>query len=159
MVACELLVPCGLTTDIFCICFSSPILFSMSIFPHMVHIPCFYSFIFFSHPAQHTDNTDFFPTLPTFPPFPLPWIPVHPLVGLIEVASVAPGVCSRLPFCVQYIKHAEPIRRLGTMKNILFHSLMWSNYSIIGFECETYIRIQVLGFRQESHTEPERTER
>jgi len=44
---------------------------------------------------------------------------------------------------------------------------MWTNYSIIGFECETYSRIQVLvlyyGKKKEGTTErttePERTER
>jgi hypothetical protein len=89
----------------FCFCFFP----SHFVFPSMWWRA--FLFIFFSHPAQQTGSTDFCPTLPSFALFPLLWIPVHLLVDFhIEVASVAPGVCSRLPFCVQYIKHAEPIR-------------------------------------------------
>ena len=105
------------------------------------------------------------PLHPSISPFPLLWI------HHIEVACSHPGVCSRLPFCVQYTKHAEPIRRLGTMKKThLFYSFMWSNYSIIGFVCETSseihtgrnqkggTRLSIYG-RTTERSEPELTER
>jgi hypothetical protein len=81
----------------FCLFFSLPFVFYV-IFSSLygVHHSLFLLVHLSLHPAQHTDNTDFFPALTSFPPLPLPWIPVH----LLEVASVAPGVCSRLPFCV-----------------------------------------------------------
>jgi hypothetical protein len=71
------------------------------------------------HPFSHTlrNILMILISFPSFPPFPLPWIPVHLLVDSYRGCEcIAPGVCSRLPFCVQYIKHAEPIRRLATMK-------------------------------------------
>src|SRR6267154_2101353 len=118
MVACEFLVPCGLTTDTLHFCFAfffpSHFVFYVIFFPPCggVHPLFFTCSSFFSHILRNTLIILIsLPPFPSFPPSPLPWIPVHLLVdSLIEVASVAPGVCSRLPFCVQYIRHAEPIR-------------------------------------------------
>ena len=65
-------------------------MFSLSVFFHSYGLHSLFLLVhlFLTHPAQHTDNTDFFPPLPSC------WAHIE------EVASVATGVCSRLPFCV-----------------------------------------------------------
>ena len=134
MVACKLLVPCGLTMDTLHFFFLSHFVFYVFFFYLLAWhtFPCFYLFINFSHTAQHTDDNILISFQPPFPPS------LHLRYWFIfcgfhiEVEGVVHGVssssCSRLPFCVY--QHAEPIRRLGTMKT-LFHSFM---LLIIGLE-------------------------
>lgn len=63
MVACELLVPCGLTKDVLLFFFSLSFCFLCLFLPRTLLV--FHLFIFLSYTAQHTDNTDFLTTLAT----------------------------------------------------------------------------------------------
>jgi hypothetical protein len=76
--------------------------------------------LFLTHPGQHTDNTDLFPAPSSLLFRYRGYRFIFFVWTHIEVASVAPGVCSRLPFCIS--KHAEqPIRRVRSMKNTLIN--------------------------------------